>query len=191
MVYGDRTLIDLTDDTVNPNSVLSGVTAHDRSGSVITGTIEERSSSNVTGSGGDTVNVAAGYYPTAVQKTAQELGISGGGVAADTAIIGSASEGQTFTATYVSRFLQGTLPELGADIEAHYVNSFTDGTAATATVSNGVLTISDGVNPSLSVTKVTIPNVISIGTLPSLDSESFSFKDISVEQVEVLVPSGT
>lgn len=35
--YGGNTLIDLTSDSVNPESLLSGVTAHDKSGNLITG----------------------------------------------------------------------------------------------------------------------------------------------------------
>ena len=38
VVYGNETLIDLSDDTVTSSSLLSGYTAHDRSGASITGT---------------------------------------------------------------------------------------------------------------------------------------------------------
>ena len=38
--YGDRTLIDLTEDTVTPETLKSGVTAHDASGAQITGTLD-------------------------------------------------------------------------------------------------------------------------------------------------------
>ena len=38
VVFGDRTLIDLTSDTITPADLASGVTAHDASGAVITGT---------------------------------------------------------------------------------------------------------------------------------------------------------
>lgn len=38
IIYGDRTLIDLTGDTVTPEKMLSGTTAHDKSGEPITGT---------------------------------------------------------------------------------------------------------------------------------------------------------
>lgn len=38
VIYGGNTLIDLTADTVAAASMLTGVTAHDRSGTVITGT---------------------------------------------------------------------------------------------------------------------------------------------------------
>lgn len=40
VVYGNRTLIDLTSDTVTNDKILSGFTAHDKSGSIITGTCE-------------------------------------------------------------------------------------------------------------------------------------------------------
>lgn len=38
IVYGDKTLIDLTSDTVEAQYIIDGKTAHDRSGTVITGT---------------------------------------------------------------------------------------------------------------------------------------------------------
>ena len=39
IVYGNETLIDLTGDSVSPNNLLSGETAHDRSGEQIRGTV--------------------------------------------------------------------------------------------------------------------------------------------------------
>lgn len=39
IVYNARVLIDLTDDTVAPDKLLSGATAHDKSGTKITGTV--------------------------------------------------------------------------------------------------------------------------------------------------------
>lgn len=40
IVYGDKVLIDLTEDTVTPAALKSGVTAHDASGAKITGTLD-------------------------------------------------------------------------------------------------------------------------------------------------------
>ena len=37
VVYGNRTLIDITSDTVTKDKILSGFTAHDKSGAIITG----------------------------------------------------------------------------------------------------------------------------------------------------------
>lgn len=39
VVYGSRTLVDLTGDTVTPDRLASGATAHDKSGDRVTGTI--------------------------------------------------------------------------------------------------------------------------------------------------------
>ena len=38
IIYGGKTLIDLTSDTITPNDLASGVIAHDKSGALITGT---------------------------------------------------------------------------------------------------------------------------------------------------------
>lgn len=37
VVYGSKTLIDLTGDTISPDKLLAGITAHDKSGAPITG----------------------------------------------------------------------------------------------------------------------------------------------------------
>lgn len=39
VIYGNNTLIDLTADTVTSNNLLNGVTAHDKSGQAITGSV--------------------------------------------------------------------------------------------------------------------------------------------------------
>lgn len=40
VIYGGKTLIDLTSDTVGADKLLSGITAHDKSGALITGTCD-------------------------------------------------------------------------------------------------------------------------------------------------------
>ena len=40
IIYGNTTLIDLTSDTVTPDKLLSGVTAHNRAGEQVTGTCD-------------------------------------------------------------------------------------------------------------------------------------------------------
>lgn len=59
--YGNQTLIDLTSDTVNAGSMLSGIVAHDASGATITGNIVTRSSSDITLLN-TTLTIPAGYY---------------------------------------------------------------------------------------------------------------------------------
>lgn len=68
VVYDDKTLIDLTGDTVTPAKMLSGTTAHDKSGAVVTGTIPIKTSSNLSASGA-TVSVPAGYYASDASKS--------------------------------------------------------------------------------------------------------------------------
>lgn len=58
--YGNQTLIDLTNDTVTANTLLEGITAHDRSGALITGNVVlqnyytgSSAPSSSTGSNGD------------------------------------------------------------------------------------------------------------------------------------------
>lgn len=41
VVYGNQSLIDLTEDTVTPETLLKGVVAHDKSGARIVGTMEQ------------------------------------------------------------------------------------------------------------------------------------------------------
>lgn len=47
VVYGNNTLIDLTSDTVEPSVLVTGYTAHDRSGAVVTGTLDVYNKSEV------------------------------------------------------------------------------------------------------------------------------------------------
>lgn len=54
VVFGDRTLIDLTSDTVSADKLAKGVTAHDKTGAQITGTMESGGSSEKYGATVDT-----------------------------------------------------------------------------------------------------------------------------------------
>ena len=73
VIFGEDTLIDLTSDTVAANKMLSGTTAHDKSGATVTGNIPQKSSSDVTVSyrsiqGYQTIGIEgpAGYYPNSI-----------------------------------------------------------------------------------------------------------------------------
>ena len=61
-------LIDLSSDTVAANKMLYGTTAHDKSGAAVTGSIANKSSSDMTLSG-VTVTAPAGYYASDGTKT--------------------------------------------------------------------------------------------------------------------------
>lgn len=65
VIYGDSTLIDLTSDSVTASALMSGVTAHDSSGALVTGTIAAKTSADITVAG-PTVTVPSGYYGSSV-----------------------------------------------------------------------------------------------------------------------------
>lgn len=62
VVYGTTVLVDLTEDTVTPDKLLKGATAHDASGQLITGTLEA-------GSGGSSDNNCEAYHITSASAT--------------------------------------------------------------------------------------------------------------------------
>ena len=62
VVYGTTVLVDLTEDTVTPDKLLKGATAHDASGEPITGTLEA-------GSGGASDNNCEAYHITSASAT--------------------------------------------------------------------------------------------------------------------------
>ena len=63
VIYDGDVLIDLTDDTVSPGTLLQGITAHDKSGSVIEGQIPTNESvEGVLQNGDDVYHIPAGYH---------------------------------------------------------------------------------------------------------------------------------
>lgn len=66
----------------------------------------------------------------------------------------------------------GSLPTLGTAISADDITSWSEGAKTDATVQDGCLKITIGSNPTLSYTSRSIPNVTSVGTLPSSGSTS-------------------
>ena len=68
VIFNGTTLIDLTDDTVAANKMLSGIVATDNSGTEVTGNIATITSSDVTISDG-VVTVPVGYVATEIEKS--------------------------------------------------------------------------------------------------------------------------
>lgn len=67
VILGSEVLLDLTADTVTAAKMLKNTTAHDKSGSSITGTIPTKTSSDMTVSGA-VVTAPAGYYASGQSK---------------------------------------------------------------------------------------------------------------------------
>jgi len=63
VVYGNTTLIDISNDTVDAGALLSGVSAHASNGEAIIGTIATHSAADVSASG-SVVSAPSGYYAT-------------------------------------------------------------------------------------------------------------------------------
>ena len=66
IIYGGKTLIDLTGDTVIADKLLKGYTAHDKSGAKITGTIESKATATYKPST-EAQTIPAGFYLSGAQ----------------------------------------------------------------------------------------------------------------------------
>ena len=79
VIYGNSTLIDLTSDTVDKSKILDGYTAHDKSGTKITGNIQSQGANTITPTSAGTQTVcSSGKYTTGDQKVnidANSLGV--------------------------------------------------------------------------------------------------------------------
>lgn len=92
VIYGGNTLIDLTSDTVTASDILTGVTAHDKSGAIITGTCNyDANTSNDT-------------------ATASEILSGSTAHARGTALTGTMSNNGSVTGTITTKAGQYTIP---------------------------------------------------------------------------------
>lgn len=148
VIYGGNTLLDLTGDTVQPNKLLSGITAHDKSGASIEGTIVTKTSSDLTASGA-TVTVPAGYYSSQVTKS-----ISSGSATAPASISGTAATVSTGTNTLTLTKTVSVTPT----VSAGYISA---GTAGNSSVS---LTASVTTKAAATITPTTTNQTIAAGT---------------------------
>ena len=87
--------------------------------------------------------------------------------------------GTAIPADDITAWSAGSLPTLGTAIAADDITAWSAGTAASAAVSKGVLTITNGTAPSLTYTARSIPNVTGVGTLPSLTYAAKSIPNVT------------
>lgn len=133
MVTEIGTLSDTSADTVTAATMLSGTTAHDKSGAKVTGTIATKTSSNMTVSGA-TVTAPAGYYASAQSKSVAtatqvtpSISVSSGGL-----ITASATQ----TAGYVSAGTKTGTKQLTTKA----ATTITPSTSSQTAVASGVYT---------------------------------------------------
>ena len=125
VVYNGQTLIDLTKDTVAEDTMLSGVTAHDKSGNEVTGTIPRKSSRHyVPNESGHTIS--AGQYLSGDQTIPGDENFTSANIAGGvtiwnktgtfsndaTAIPGEVLNGKTYYAKGLKQ--TGTMPNKGS-----------------------------------------------------------------------------
>ena len=121
----NEVLLDLTSDTVTADKMVKGVTSHDKSGNLVTGTIESKTSSDLTVSGA-TVNVPAGHYSAAATKS-----VASGSAATPATTITSNPTISVSSAGKITASVSGT-QSVTPTVTEGYVSS---GTAGTITVS--------------------------------------------------------
>lgn len=146
---GTATFIDDSDATLNSGGkMLDGVTAY-AGGTKYTGTIETKTSSDLTASGA-TVTAPAGYYASAASKA-----VSSGSVTAPSTISGTSASVSTGTNTLT---LSKTVSVTPSVTSAGYISS---GTAGNASVS---LTASVTTKAAATITPGTSNQTIASGT---------------------------
>lgn len=109
-----------------------------------------------------------------------------GDVTAETDTVGSASAGTDIIATEITAWDAGSAPTLGTAIPADDITAWTSNTPTSASVTNGVLTISTGTAANLAYTAKSIPNVTSAGSAPSLTKTNKTIPNISVTNKTVV-----
>ena len=131
VIYGGNTIIDLTNDTVTPNSLLAGATAHDASGSAISGSMPNQGTKTASLNAGQSYTIPEGYHSGSGVVTANSLASQTVGTATANEILSG------FTAWVNGTKLTGTATSGGATITVTYNSSFYN---KTITCSNGTKT---------------------------------------------------
>ena len=155
--YGNNILIDLTNDTVTADNMLSGYTAHSATGETVTGNIITKTSSDLSADGA-TVTVPVGYYASQATKSVSSLTLP-------TSVSSNATSGYTSKAT-ISRSTSDQYINIGTGYNSaggYYkisavpngtvtAPSSASGTSATITTGSGTLTLTKFVSITPSVT---------------------------------------
>ena len=171
------TAVDISSDTVTAAALLSGYTAHDNTGTAVSGSIATKTSSDLSASG-DTVTVPAGYYASQATKavastthpnpTVSVNSSTGLITASHTQTAGYVSAGTTTATEQLSVKTSSDLEKSGATVTApagYYPSSasatVSSGSAtAPASISGSSATVSTGTNTlTLSKTVSVTPSV--------------------------------
>lgn len=87
VIFGGETVVDLTTDTVTAAKMLSGTTAHDKSGTKVTGTIPSQAAQTITPGTADKT-IASGKYLTGTQTIKGDANLVPENIASGVTIFG-------------------------------------------------------------------------------------------------------
>ena len=125
------TAVDISGDTVTASDMLYGVTAHDASGTAVTGNIVTKTQADLSASG-DTVTAPAGYYASSASKSVASgsaatpattitatptISVNNSTGVITASVNASQSVTPTVSAGYVSAGTAGTITASGSDTE--------------------------------------------------------------------------
>lgn len=125
------TAVDISGDTVTASDMLYGVTAHDASGTAVTGNIVTKTQADLSASG-DTVTAPAGYYASSASKSVASgsaatpattitatptISVNSSTGVITASVSASQSVTPTVSAGYVSTGTAGTITASGSDTE--------------------------------------------------------------------------
>lgn len=135
------TAVDISGDTVTASDMLYGVTAHDASGTAVTGNIVTKTQADLSASG-DTVTAPAGYYASSASKS-----VASGSVTAPSAISGTSATVSTGTNTLTLSKTVSVTPSVTA---AGYVSGGTAGNSSVSLTANVTTQAAQTIHPSTS-----------------------------------------
>lgn len=143
MVTEISKLSDTSADTVTAAKMLSGTTAHDKSGAKVTGTIATKTASDITASGA-TVSFPAGHYASAQSKSVATATQATPSISVNSA--GKITASATQSAGYVSAGTKSATKQLTVQAAQTITPGTTDKTIASGRYLTGTQTIKGDAN---------------------------------------------
>ena len=180
------TAVDISGDTVTASDMLYGVTAHDASGTAVTGNIVTKTQADLSASG-DTVTAPAGYYASSASKSVASgsaatpattitatptISVNSSTGVITASVNASQSVTPTVSAGYVSTGTVGTITASGSDTEQMSVQAAQTIHPSTSdqTISSGRYLTGNQTIKAVTVSGLSASNVLSGVTVKIGDS---------------------
>lgn len=180
------TAVDISGDTVTASDMLYGVTAHDASGTAVTGNIVTKTQADLSASG-DTVTAPAGYYASSASKSVASgsaatpattitatptISVNSSTGVITASVSASQSVTPTVSAGYVSTGTAGTITASGSDTEQMSVQAAQTIHPSTSdqTISSGRYLTGNQTIKAVTVSGLSASNILSGVTVKIGDS---------------------